>query len=138
MRRGHLSIVVLLGSLLGLPRLEAQTFELGPAIGGYLPLGSFQNPAYFSTALRQDPSELAGRALGGHARVRLSPRFGVQLEATVAFSHVGGGAAPGVGMLPSTAAKVGLATLQATYYLTLPSQRTQVWLAAGPGVVRYG
>jgi hypothetical protein len=136
MRRRQLLLLGLVSGLLVAPRLQAQGIELGPGAGVYLPMGSFQDPAYFTTSLPEDPSDLAALALGVHARVRIATRLGVQLEATSALSHVGGGPTPS-GQLPAKSARVVLATLQATYHLTLPARRTQVWIAAGPGLVHY-
>lgn len=133
--RRILASVVLLAAIAS--SVRAQSFEIGPMFGVYLPVGSFQDPAYFTTALPEDPSELSALSLGGQARLRLSGHLGVQFQANLAASKVGGGPTPG-GSFPAVSARVFLATIQGTYYLTTPARHTQVWLSAGPALVRFG
>ena len=116
----------------------AQTrVEVGPILGLYAPLGSFGPAVYYSTALPNDPADLSGVAVGGQARWWVTPRVGLQADATVAFSRVGGGPTP-IGVLPATAARVFTGSAQVLYSVLVGGDRRRIWVSAGAGVVRHG
>ena len=119
-------------------RVVSQTrVEGGPLLGLYSPAGSFQPAPYYSTALPNAPSALTGAAMGGQGRIWFSRRLGLQLQIAWASSRVGGGNTP-AGTAPSTPASVLTSSVQALFALSHPSQRIQLWLSAGPGLVRHG
>jgi len=119
-------------------RVVSQTrVEGGPLLGLYSPAGSFQPAPYYTTALPNAPSALAGAAMGGQGRIWFTRRFGLQLQIAWASSRVGGGSTP-AGTAPSTPARVLTSSVQALFPLSHPSQRIQLWLSAGPGLVRHG
>ena len=116
----------------------AQTrLEVGALLGLYAPASSFQPASYYSTALPNSPSDLAGLAWGGQGRLWLSLRFGMQLQVASASSNVGGGNTPG-GPAPATPARVLTTSAQLAYKLLAPANGAQVWCSAGPGLVRHG
>jgi len=128
-----LALVVLVPS-----RVVSQTrVEGGPLLGLYSPAGSFQPAPYYSTALPNAPSELTGAAMGGQGRIWFSRRLGLQLQVAWASSRVGGGNTP-AGTAPSRPASVLTSSVQVLVALSHPSQRIQLWLSAGPGLVRHG
>ena len=119
------------------PAAGQARLELGALAGAYAPLGSFDDGAYSTTGLPQDPADLAGLALGAAGRGWFGPRFGVQLAGMLAPSRVGGGAAPG-GPQPGRAARVFSASAQLLVRLSPSAAPARVWLGAGPGLVRHG
>jgi hypothetical protein len=134
-RPPSLPLAVAAALLTALP-VQAQTVEVGPAVGGLLPLGSaYENPAYFRTDLPTNPGDLSGFLVGAHLRLRFG-WGGLQVEASQAYSSVGGGATP-IGLLSPARVKVQLASVQALHYWTPRTHRTQGWLGLGPGLVRY-
>jgi hypothetical protein len=112
-----------------------ERFEIGPFAALYLPTGSFQPAPYYSTALPTDPSDMSGLALGGQAKLWLSPRVGFQLQAAIVSSTVGGGPTP-IGVLSPTQAQVLTLTAQGLYDLR-PTPSTRLWLSAGAGLIRH-
>lgn len=111
-------------------------FDVGPLVALYAPTAGF-DPAYYSTALPNAPSDLSGVAWGGEGRLWLGQRFGLQIQAAVAASSVGGGNTPG-GPAPATPARVLTATVQALYTVYAKPRTARVWLGVGGGLVRHG
>jgi|SRR5882762_719929 len=119
-------------------RVVSQTrVEGGLLVGLYSPAGTFQPAPYYSTALPNAPSALTGAAMGGQGRIWFSRRLGLQVQVAWASSRVGGGSTP-AGTAPSTPASVLTSSVQALFALSHSSQRIQLWLSAGPGLVRHG
>jgi hypothetical protein len=131
-------LTLLLVCLIGAGTADAQTrFEAGPVVALYAPRGSFDPVLYYSTALPNSPGDLSGLALGAVGRVWVGGRVGFQLEGSVAFSHVGGGATP-VGMASTNSARVFTGSAQVLLRLTPAAGPVRLWLGAGAGVVSYG
>lgn len=113
------------------------TVEVGPLLGHFRPLGSFESATVYSTALPVAPRDLSGLAVGGEARIWFGARVGGELRASVARSTVPSVSTPG-GPSPSTPARVTTLSAQALFTIAGTPGRNQVWLSGGLGVVRHG
>lgn len=111
--------------------------EVGPFVALYAPQREFAGATVYLTALPASPSDLAGMAWGGEARVWMSPQLGLQLQVASTSSNVGGGFTPG-GPMPSMNARVDVAVLQALLRLRPEPSRVQVALGTGAGWIRHG
>jgi hypothetical protein len=135
--RKSLMLLVVIGFGVVTAAAAQVRFEAGPAVGWYSPLGSFAAPAYYSSSLPLSPGDLAGPTVGAQARLWLGNRLGIQMEATAAYSQVGGGNTP-AGPLPATSARVYIGTTQLLYDLMGSNRRSRLWLSGGVGVVNHG
>jgi hypothetical protein len=125
--------------------LNAQTtFELSPLFGYYAPTAQFAPSSIQSTTLPQHPSDLRGVAWGVQASLKFNRQFGVEVLAAVANSMIVGNsviyttAAAADASNEYASAQVLVVTAQARYELLPSSERTRLWLSAGPGLVRRG
>jgi hypothetical protein len=132
---GYALLSALIAVAIATPASAQARFEFGPLVAAYSPMSSFEPAAYYSTALPNSPGNLGGTAWGGQARLWLSRRLGVQVQAAEARSSVGGGPTPGGNFAP-TGAQVVMASAQGLYRPALG--RIPLWLSAGAGVVHHG
>ena len=131
-------VLVALSCTVGLARPCAaqDRLEIGPLLGLYAPLGSFQPAPYYSTALPTGPGDMSALAVGAQARFWFRGRLGLQLQAAEASSNVGGGNTPG-GVSPPSTVHILTGTVQALYNLH-PWGRTRLWISGGAGLIRHG
>ena len=117
--------------------LAAQTaWSLGPFVGAYRAMGSFEQASIYDTDLPYTPQALNGNAWGAEARAWFGGRWGAQLQVSSSSSTIGPTISPG-GPTRSRTANVQLATAQALYNI-LPAQSPgRLWLGAGLGAVRH-
>jgi hypothetical protein len=118
------------------PAAAQSRWELGPLVAAYIPTGSFQPAPYYSTALPSDPGDMAGVAWGARGKLWFTPRLGLQIQAAVSSTNVGGGPSP-AGLLRPTPVRVLALTAQGLYDLHL-SPSSRVWISAGGGLIQHG
>jgi hypothetical protein len=112
-------------------------FELEPLLGYYLPLGSFAPASVYYTSLPNKPSELSGLALGVEARVSITRRLSVQLQAAVANSTIGPTSTP-EGSSGPFQAQVAIVTAEAVYDVAPRAENVHFWISGGPALIRHG
>jgi hypothetical protein len=142
MRRSAFSVptlaLALSALLIGPGRLGAQvTFDVGPLVGYYRPLGHFDPATVFETDLPDTPSGLSGLAWGGAARLAFAHRLGIEAELSVTNSSVREVATPG-GPRGPTGAQVVIATALGQLDLSRDPAGYHAWLGVGPAFVRHG
>jgi hypothetical protein len=110
--------------------------ELGPVLGYYRPVGSFQSTSATAVSLPARPRDKAGAALGAAGRVWLGHRFGLEMQVASARSSVPASVPPG-GPVGPTPVRVLILSAQGTWALTTGPE-THFWVGAGAGIVRHG
>lgn len=124
-------------TILAVP-LDAQTsFEVGPLVGYYRPVGHFRPASVYSTLLPTTPSELSGTSWGANARLWLGRRFGIDASGMATSRMIGGGIGPGFGVMPARQARVLTVAIEALYDFSLAPGKYRAWVGAGPGLVRH-
>ena len=117
--------------------LAAQTeWSVGPLVGAYRAMGSFEQASIYDTDLPYTPQDLNGYAWGAEARAWFGGRWGAQLQVSSSSSTIGPTISPG-GPTRTRTANVQLATAQALYNLLPAQSRGRLWLGAGLGAVRH-
>ncbi|MHB1863840.1 MAG: hypothetical protein ACYCVL_12830 [Gemmatimonadaceae bacterium] len=95
--------------------LAAQTeWSLGPLVGAYRAVGSFEQASIYDTDLPYTPQDLHGSAWGAEARAWFGGRWGAQLQVSSSTSTIGPTVSP-EGPTRTRTANVQLATAQALY-----------------------
>jgi hypothetical protein len=110
--------------------------ELGPILGYYRPVGSFQSTSATAVTLPARPRDKAGAALGVAGRVWLGHRFGLEVQVASARSSVPASVPPG-GPVGPTPVRVLILSAQGTWTLA-SGPETRFWVGAGAGAVRHG
>jgi len=119
----------------GTSRAQVQV-ELGPVLGYYRPVGSFQSTSATAVTLPARPRDKAGAALGAAGRVWLGHRFGLEVQVASARSSVPASVPPG-GSVGPTPVRVLIGSAQGTWILA-SGPGTRFWVGAGAGIVRHG
>jgi hypothetical protein len=119
------------------PLCAQSSVELEPFAGFYLPIGSFAPASVYYTSLPNKPSDLSGLALGVEARMSITRRLGVQLQAAVANSTIGQVITPGGASGPFQA-QVAIVTAEAVYDISPSAENVHFWVSAGPALIRHG
>ncbi len=138
----HLALLVI--AAVAVPaRAEAQArLEVGPAFGGYIPIGSYGPNDQFSASLPSKPGDLGAMAWGAEARLWLTRRVGIGFLGTVAASRFGGGLALPCTSPPTvcgvTPPNHGTIAVGAAQVLLRPAARGPLTVSAGFGLVRHG
>ena len=130
--------VLTLAAALPAPAAAQTSFDLGPLVAWYRPMGSFEPASIYSTILPGKPSDLSGLAWGVEGRVWFGRRLGVQLQVAEASSTIGAINTPAGFTSGPTPAQVQFVTAQALYNFYPSPERARLWLNAGTGVVRHG
>lgn len=118
--------------------LHAQvSFDIGPLVAYYRPLGDFDPVSIQSTALPNAPSDLSALAWGGEAHLTFGRRWGAGAQVSFTQSTVPQVIAPG-GPRGPTGAQVIAAAVQAEYDVSPAPEKYRLWFGAGPGLVRHG
>ena len=118
--------------------LHAQVnFDIGPLVAYYRPLGHFDPVPVLSSALPNTPSDLSAVAWGGEARVSFGRRWGAGAQLAFTQSKVPQVITP-AGRRGPTGGQVLTASVQAEYDVSPRPTKYQLWLSAGPGLVRHG
>jgi hypothetical protein len=130
-------MVVSLALVIPVPGAAQVSVEVGPLLGYYRPLGSFEDASVYSTALPRTPQDLSGHAWGGEARVWFGKRVGTELHTSVARSTIPQVNTP-AGPRGPTPAQVTTLTVQALLTVTGAPARDQIWISAGMGAIRHG
>ena len=135
MRR--LSLIVLAVLLMqALPAGAQMDVGIGPVIGYYRPFGKFDPASVYATNLPATPQDLSGLTWGGAAHIWFGRRFGAEVQASFAHSTIPSVITP-QGPSGPTPAQVQMFMLQGLLALSGPQSGHQLWLSAGPGVVRH-
>jgi hypothetical protein len=117
--------------------LSAQiSFDVGPLVAYYRPIGNFDPASVYTTDLPNKPSDLSAMALGSAAHVWFGQRWGAGAQVAVANSSVPEMATPN-GPRGPTAAQEMTASVQAQYDISPNPEKFRVWVSAGPGVIRH-
>jgi hypothetical protein len=118
--------------------LRAQvTGSIGLLAGYYRPYGHFDPASIYDTGLPGQPSDLRGVLKGVAGQLTFGRRFGVEAQLTTAGSTIPVANTP-AGPRGPTNVSVDMATLEGEYDVSPTPQRYQVWLEAGPALVRHG
>ncbi|MEP6729889.1 MAG: hypothetical protein ABJE10_04580 [bacterium] len=145
--RRSLGLVTLASIAVGAPLHAQASFDVGPLVGYYSPIGHFDPASVYSTALPQTPSDLRGLALGGDAQMWFTRRLGLDVQAAVSNSTIDGGATPcaycslagpSSAQRVPTAAQVVIVTAQARYDISYRPETYRFFVSGGAGVVRHG
>jgi hypothetical protein len=126
--------------ILAVPALARQAhaqlrLEVGPTLGHYRPVGSFDSTEVTSVTLPARPRDAAGTALGIESRLWRG-RVGFGLLFARARSEVPPALPPG-GPLGPTSVRVSFFAAQVALEVT-GSSRTRFWIGGGAGAVRHG
>jgi len=118
--------------------LEAQVSgSVGLLAGYYQPLGHFDPASIYVTSLPAKPSDLRGVLKGVTGHLSFGGRYGVDAQLSNAGSTIPTAVTP-AGPRGPTKVSVDMATLEGVYDLSPTPQRYQIWLGAGPALVRHG
>lgn len=133
-RGGRLALLAAIASPTVSP--AQASVEVGPLVGYYAPVGSFGTGTSSSTAMPNNPIDLAGLARGADLRVWFNRRFGLEIEGEVATSRFGGGLfTPGDFVTTPKEAQVVTTSVQA---LVRPAPGVPLSCSVGVGVVHRG
>jgi hypothetical protein len=110
--------------------------EIAPFVAYYRPIGTFWPTSVSAVTLPARPSDKAGPALGVQARVWWPDHFGVEVQVAEAWSSVPQSLTPAGPRGPTSVTVLTLAA-QGLYEVA-SSERLQLWLGAGGGLVRHG